>query len=272
MVSVVRRLLHCRQSQAEFYLLAVSHRPPLLLLPGALTAATSVLASAEVFAEQFQVGVLAVTVPGVADVGFSRSDALDLIEQAAQQLRAGAASTARLLILGESVGGVLALEAAIGMSGAATLRVLCIDPPLAPARLWPVRRQLAHALRLSSSAQRRFIAELAQELFGYRVADLTGEDGGSIIAQDFSHEPVYHHLLATCPAPVLILTGDEPLWPVRPTQRVPCCLDQADRYFIEHCLRGHVQLEVFEQVGHLVLRVRPRQVLASALRWLEATG
>lgn len=272
MTRVGSTVLRCGRAQAEFWRLGEGSSPPLLLLPGALASASAVVASASVLAERFQVGVLALAVPGAADVGFSRADALGLIAQAAGRLRADAVDADLLLVLGESVGGVFALEAVAATPDSANWRVLCIDPPLAPARLWPVRQQLARALRSSAPSHRRFIAELARDLFGYGLADLGAQALDGQGAEALSYEPVYYPLLATCPVQVLILTGDEPLWPVRSTRRVPCCLDGADRFFIRHCLGEHVRLEVLEQVGHLLLRARPRVVLERALHWLEVTA
>lgn len=246
------RLLPCRHASLFYATLPGERSKPVaLILPGALCVVEQLAHVAPVFATDFHPVLVDLpghgrsTAPAQVTLDAFADDLVFLVETLFPQ--------APLVLVGESFGGIVGLAVAARLRG---LRLLVVvDPPLTTAKQWHVHPAF-HKAR-----QRRphdpFLHHFARELFG-----LSGE--GVAVA-----ERVYYPLVEKSMAPVLVITGDEPLLPPRRGERVPCCIDATDRFVLEQCLASKVTLRQAPQCGHVVLRERPEQCLA----WIrEAWG
>lgn len=233
---------------------------PLLLIPGALTAAQGLLPVAQVLAQQFRVGVVDVSVPA-DQARFCLDRAVEQTAHAVQHLATGSNA---VLVLGESAGGLIALELAHANRWADTplAGLVLADPPLVPAKLWHVRAAMQQAVGAAAttehSAAERFFADYARELFGY-----------ALIGTQRDTEPLYFDALTQCRVPVLILTGDEPLWPVRQSLRVPCLLDAQDMQTLATLNAPGLSVKRMYGTDHIHLRREPGDCMAIIQRWLR---
>lgn len=232
---------------------------PLLLIPGALTAAESLLPVARVLAQRYRVGVLESSVPVGEGACFRLPQAVSQAANAVQHLTDGAGQA---LLLGESAGGLIALELA-RTQPALLARLVLADPPLAPAKLWHVRSAMQQAVQQAQAQGRteapRFFADYAQALFGYALANRQRE-----------RDMLYYPALAQCPVPTLILTGDEPLWPARQSERVPCLLDAQDLWLLAQLDAPRLLVNRITQADHIFLRRHPQACLRLIDGWRAA--
>ena len=142
-----------------------------------------------------------------------------------------------VLIVGESISGVIALRAAADPR--INLRWLAlIDPPMTTAKQWHIRINAQHAMRKDASAFRRLFSAT---MFG-------------VYEGERQEERIYYDLLQDLTVPCLILTGDLPLQPQRPmTEGVMCCLDATDLWAIQRFYLGKTLLARVKNAGHTVL-------------------
>ncbi|EIC19818.1 alpha/beta hydrolase family protein,tetratricopeptide repeat protein [Thiorhodovibrio frisius] len=230
--------------------------PPLLLIPGALTVAQGLLPVARVLAQRYRVGVLDVSVPIGGGECFSLQQAATLAANAVRHLASEGEQT---LVVGESAGGLIGLELA-RMHPALVAGLVLADPPLAPAKLWHVRSAMQQAVQQAQAQGRieaaRFFAAYAQTLFGYALAD--GQSDREIL---------YHPTLSECPVLTLVLTGDEPLWPARQSERVPCLLDAQDLWMLGQLDAPRLRVKRLAQCDHIFLRRHPEACLRLLAGW-----
>ncbi|WPL15031.1 MULTISPECIES: alpha/beta fold hydrolase [Thiorhodovibrio] len=247
-----------KTQQARLLQVGQNGAPPLLLIPGALTAAQGLLPVAHVLAQRYRVGVLDVSVPIGGGDCFTLPQAVTLAANAVHHLAERDAE--KPLVIGESAGGLIGLE--LARTHPALLAGLVLaDPPLAPAKLWHVRAAMQQAISPAPAAELtltvRFFADYARELFGYAVA-----------AGETDTEPLYFDAVAQCHAPVLILTGEEPLWPMRQSARVPCCLDALDSWVLERIGKS-VSVQRLPGGDHILLRRHPQESLDMIAEWAD---
>lgn len=134
-----------------------------------------------------------------------------------------------VLLCGVSIGGLVALA----LKAAPVRRRVIVEPPLVMSKAWPLTPVVrAHLAQARSADQTAFIANV----FGVTAS---GED-----------ERLYGRLLADASGPVLVLVGDEPLYPERATARMPSLVDEPERTLL--AATPGVTLTVIPNAGHNV--------------------
>lgn len=221
-------------------------RPVALLLHGALGSLGVLVPALSPFAAGFE--PVLVDLPGHG--GSPPPARLDLdgfAERVAALVEARFAGR-RVLLIGESFGGLVALATAA--LGAPVEAVVAVDPPLSTAKQWHV----GAAFRMYGAANPddRFAPAFGRALFGI------GEEPHLIA------ERLYYPVLAAGGRPVLLVTGDVPLGQPRPTTGVPCCLDAVDEYIVASAFASGVKLVRVAGAGHVVLRDNPAAVYAAS--------
>jgi len=141
-----------------------------------------------------------------------------------------------VLLIGESIGGVIGLRAAADPRLDIRWLVL-LDPPLTTAKQWHIRANSLKAMRQEASPFRRLFSAA---MFG-------------VFDQDRQEDRIYYDLLADLQAPCLILTGDLPLHPQRESPKPMCCLDATDFWVIQKSYADKVLLARVKGAGHTVL-------------------
>lgn len=211
-------------------------RPLLLVVHGALRRAEVLMGAVPWWPAPFD--IVFVDLPG-----HGRSSPLvpATVDRFAQRLGVAMAALfpqRRLFVLGESLGGLVALAMAGLQETDRVHGVIAADPPLTTAKLWHV----AHAVRtaLARAPHSAFMQSFAADIFGIATTQGTAER-------------IYYPVLDRLRVPALILTGDIPLLPPRQTTSVPCVMDEVDRFVIERLYRGQVTVKTLHRSGHLVL-------------------
>lgn len=228
-------------------------RPVAVLLHGALGAAGVLAACLPVFAAGFE--------PVLCDLpGHGRSPPVAAPSVELFGRAVAAAVEARfpgrpVLLVGESLGGLVALDAAARLPGA--LAVVAVDPPLSTAKQWHVGAAFHRCL--AENPGNRFLAEFAWNVFGIRADTAVIE------------ERLYYPLLERVRRPALLLTGDVPLGLPRPMEAVACCLDAVDRFIVERQFAG-TALRVVPGTGHVALREKPQDCYAAIRCFLGERG
>jgi len=210
-------------------------RPVLLMIHGALRDSGVLFDWIHLCDAEFD--VVFVDLPGH---GRSPSTAVVTIESFAANV--GDAVTTALgnrvvLAVGESLGGLVALAMG-GLHIEPIQGIIAADPPLTMAKLWHIRNAISSAV--ANDPTNQFLQSLALNIFGI------GSDGKA-------HERIYYHLIEQIRVPVLILTGDVPLFPVRNVNAVPCLVDDLDRYVVSRLTGDIAQFEVVSGCGHVLL-------------------
>jgi len=143
----------------------------------------------------------------------------------------------RIIVVGESLGGLVAL--ALGTGSLPMVRgIVAADPPLTMGKLWHVTSAVQNHI---ASAKDRFWTEFAFNIFGV--------EGDQLDPDDRIYYPLFDHLSV----PTYLLTGDLPLFPVRSLAGVPCVIDAVDwRTILRHPCK-FVRLERINECGHLLL-------------------
>lgn len=150
-----------------------------------------------------------------------------------------------ILIVGESLGGLLGMLLAVNSPPTNVRAVLAVDPPLNVGKLWPIHEQLSDAWKLNPASE--LLQDYADPIFGH-------PQSGVVSPRD------YRSVLRHPPGcPVHVLAGDAPLWPERERPSPPSLLDEDDRKLIKDA-RGF-QLHVTQgDIGHEVCLEAPDQV------------
>lgn len=143
----------------------------------------------------------------------------------------------RVLIVGESVGGLIALQIGATWPGAVA-GILAADPPLAMRKLYNAQWIMK---KLSKGSE--FMQRLSEEVFG--------------VYGDRIEDRFYYDLIGACHCPVSILTGDLELLPPRQIDGAPCCLDGTDRYIVETFFADRATFQRKADAGHLLLVDHP---------------
>lgn len=216
-------------------LLERDNRPVLLMIHGALRNSSVLFEWVNLCGDEFD--VVFVDLPGH---GRSSSPATATIEGIATSV--GDAITAALgkreiVVVGESLGGLVAL--ALGGLQLQPIRgIIAADPPLTMSKLWHVRRAMSDAV--AGTPDNQFLKSLALNVFG-------------VGADEAAHERIYYDLVEKIHVPVLILTGDVPLFPVRSCNAVPCLIDDVDRHVVGRLAANKVEFKTVADCGHVLL-------------------
>ena len=156
-----------------------------------------------------------------------------------------------IVLVGESMGGLIALRAALDPR-LNILGLVLADPPLTCSKQWALRATMRQMAQQGRS--HKVMAELSEPFFGMSEA-------GEVIG-----ERHYYRLLDELQLPCLVLTGTEPLFPARQAEyRVPCCLDEFDLYLLRRLYPDRVSIRRIEDCGHTLLVEQP-QASAEAIR------
>ena len=162
----------------------------------------------------------------------------------------------RVLIVGESLGGTVAL--AIGGVGAGPIKaVFAADPPMTTGKLW----NLAGVFRsvMGKSAEPTFADRLGRETFGITPSGI--------------EELIYYPLIGGLQVPAVIATGDVPLLPPRQMAGVACLFDAVDRFVVETLYPGKIRFEQIANCGHVLFADAPaacREIVAGMVQDLRA--
>ena len=226
-----------------------SHLPVVVFLHGFLRSPEYMLQWLDPLADVAD--VLLVDIPGHLRSTGLASPTLDaMADWIHEGLKVGLAGR-RALLVGESLGGLIAMRIA-GDAGPTPVRaVLAVDPPMTTSKQWTIGVTVEQMVRSIGPGD---IANLAEAIFG--------------IFGNRREERIYYPLLADLKAPVTLATGDNPLMPPRSGAVHPCLLDAVDRYVIDACYPGAVDIRTFTGGHHLLLEtvVEPmRQLIVELL-------
>lgn len=210
-------------------------RPVLLMIHGALRDSSVLFDWIQLCDPEFD--VVFIDLPGH---GRSQAIANVTIESFAENV--GDAVTAVLgnrvvVVVGESLGGLVAC-AMNGLRLDPVQGIVAADPPMTMAKLWHVRNAMSSAV--ARDPANHFLRSMALNIFG---VDSAGQ----------AYERVYYRFVEQPGKPVLILTGDVPLFPERNVNAIPCLIDDVDRYVVRHIADDSVQFEVVPGCGHVLL-------------------
>ena len=138
-----------------------------------------------------------------------------------------------VVVAGESIGGLVALSMAGGLSTAVSC--VAFDPPFTTAKLWPVYANLEFRLTDPAfSVNEDFLLEIFGARIGRGVEDKS-----------------YFHLLDRTTIPIHVVTGDIPLMPPRELPRPPALIDENDKAVLR--TKPNVTLHIVPGIGHLLL-------------------
>jgi len=216
-------------------LLADSGRPVLVMIHGALRNSSVLFGWIDLCAPDLDVAF--VDLPGH---GHSQAGGPVTVEALAANVAdaiSGVLGDRTVVVVGESLGGLVALAMA-GSKEGPVQAVIAADPPLSTAKLWHIRTALIDAMQ--KDAENQFLRSLALNIFGF------GADGSV-------HERLYYNFIEQAQLPMLILTGDVPLFPMRNVNAVPCLVDAVDRYVIGQASKGKARVELVADCGHVLL-------------------
>lgn len=216
-----------------------STRPVVIILHGALRHSENTQVWMPVLADDYD--VLLVDLPGHGRSPPDKNASVAGFTARLRELIARHLAERDIVVIGESVGGLVALG--LGDGRMPQVRgVLVSDPPLSTGKLWPVFNNF---LRPSAGPHSDFVKAFYFNTFGYFLT----EGGGGI-----AREHLYYPLIEAVKVRTLVLTGDLPLFPVRPMpNNVPCLLDDVDRMIIRSIRNPNVALATVPGVGHLCL-------------------
>ena len=143
----------------------------------------------------------------------------------------------QVLLVGESLGGLIALTIAGEAHCEPAKAVFAADPPFTTTKLWSVSQTVRHHAGLGNFSE--FAIQLAKETFG-----ISGEEVEEII---------YYPLAGKLRLPTVIATGDLALMPPRSVEGLTCLFDSVDRFVLEQLYPGKVEVRQFADCGHLLL-------------------
>jgi len=156
-----------------------------------------------------------------------------------------------VLLVGESIGGLIALRAAA--DARLDVRWLVLgDPPLTTAKQWHIRINSLNAMKRDPSV---FARLFSATMFG-------------VFDQDRQEDRIYYDLLADVRAPCLILTGDVPLHPHRGSPKPMCCLDATDFWVIQKLYGEKAVVARVKDAGHTVFIEQPQTCLQTIAHFI----
>jgi pimeloyl-ACP methyl ester carboxylesterase len=142
-----------------------------------------------------------------------------------------------VLLIGESVGALVALALQRLIRGRVPVGLMLIDPPMSTAKLWSV--QIGLRERWANPGEIRHLHEVARAVFGF--------------APDELREILYFDLFDDLQVPTTVVTGDVPLFPPRAIDRPTQAFDEVDQYVVRRMTAGRVALRQVAGCGHVVL-------------------
>jgi pimeloyl-ACP methyl ester carboxylesterase len=212
-----------------------SQRPVVVLLHGALRGAGVLLPWADLLGDVADVVLL--DLPGHGRSPPIAPATVTAMADAVHDALRAALPGRQLLLVGESMGGTIALAVG-GQADPNWIRaVFAADPPVTTAKLWSVADNF-----------RRLIANQPDHPFAARF----GRDAFGIMSDDIE-ELIYYPLIGALRMPALIATGDVRLLPPRRMNGVTCLFDAVDQFVVAQLYPGKARIHRVANCGHLLL-------------------
>jgi pimeloyl-ACP methyl ester carboxylesterase len=212
-----------------------SGRPVLILIHGALRHSIDLFEWVQLGEPDFD--VVFIDLPGHGKSPATPSATVEIFAANVGDAITCALGNREVVVVGESLGGLVAI--ALGTLPLGNIRaIIAADPPLTMGKLWHIRNAIFNFL--ASSPSNLFLKSFALNIFG-------------VDADGNAHERNYLPLIEQSHKPILILTGDVPLFPVRNVNAVPSLVDEIDRYVISRFAGDKAKVEIVANCGHLLL-------------------
>jgi pimeloyl-ACP methyl ester carboxylesterase len=162
---------------------------------------------------------------------------IDLMAEAVDRLLRAHFSSRRILIVGESFGGLVAMKLADGAADNPVKAILAADPPFTTAKQWAIINSFR--AKFTREPEDTFFFSFAEEIFGITPKSVS--------------ERIYYPLLADLQVPTMLVTGDLPMLPPRVIKSVACLNDPVDQFVIDNLYPGKVMRRSIANSGHLML-------------------
>lgn len=143
----------------------------------------------------------------------------------------------RILLVGESIGGTIALRIGGATKESPIKAVFAADPPMTTAKLWNVMAGLR--LAAANEPSNEFIINFARDTFG--------------LTFDGYDDLIYYPLLGELRVPTVIATGDLPLLPPRKMSGISCVFDKVDEFVSQKLYGDFFQFKKIRNCDHLLL-------------------
>jgi len=212
-----------------------SQRPVVVLLHGALRNAGVLLPWADLLSDSAD--VVLVDLPGHGRSAPIAPATVAAMADAVHDALKAALPGRQLLLVGESLGGTVALAIG-GLADPAWIRaVFAADPPVTTAKLWSVADNFRRVI--ASQPDNPFFARFGRDAFG--------------ITPDDIEELIYYPLIGALRMPAVIATGDIRLLPPRRLNGVTCLFDPVDQFVVANLYPDKARIHHIANCGHLVL-------------------
>ena len=216
-------------------------RPVVLFIHGALRSANELAHWADNFEGLADVALLDMPGHGRSQPIFPATfDAM--VNKIVDGIRVGLAGR-DVVLVGESLGGLMALAIG-GRPDAGPVRaVLAADPPITTKKLLHVHRNFQNVI--AQTKEPAFLESFAFETLG--IAGTSAEDR------------IYYSVFDDLHVPAKIVAGDRELFPLRARDDIAILFDKVDQSIVERFYGDKVTVHRIEDSGHLVLvdRVGP---------------
>ena len=174
---------------------------------------------------------------GESDLPKDKPVNLDTVAECVAKVVCGPLSGRKVVIVGESVGGLIALKLA-GTSGLNNIvGVLAADPPTSSRKLWHVQGN--YQKLLPRRAELGSILTFFEGIFGYNGVDIDGK--------------VYYSVYQQVARPAVILAGDLHLNPFSKVNMPRCLFDEVDLEVLDMIGNPNISIRKLENSNHLLL-------------------
>lgn len=143
----------------------------------------------------------------------------------------------RILLVGESFGGLVGMTLGRGEPDNPIKAVLAADPPFTTAKQWAVVNSFR--AKFTREPEDTFFFSFAEEVFGITPTEV--------------HERIYYPILGKLAVPTMLVTGDLPMLPPRRVDSVACLIDPVDEFVIDNLYPGKVMKRKIANSGHVML-------------------
>jgi pimeloyl-ACP methyl ester carboxylesterase len=227
-------------------------RPVAVILHGALRASPALFPWAAQLSDLCD--TMLIDLPGHGQSSSSGPASIQGMAEAVHEAISAGLAHRRVLVVGESLGGAVALAIG-GIDSGPVEAVFAADPPMTTGKLWNLVGVFRSAM--GKSAEPTFVDRLGRETFGITPMGI--------------EELIYYPLIGRLRVPAVIATGDVPLLPPRSMSGIACLFDAVDRFVLENLYPGKVRIEQIPNCGHVLLVSAPgtcREIVADMLREL----
>jgi len=212
-----------------------STRPVVLMIHGVFGWSANLYGWTEIFGPEAD--VLFAALPGHPGGAPYASPSVEAVAESFLHALDLGFGSRRVIVVGESVGGVIAL--AMGASSAVA-RVVAVEPPLVTAKQWCFEAIVPTARERGSTVPDEVIWAFM---------------GGGAPRRDLDHRP----LLSRLAVPAEVIAGDVPLMPPRRVMEAPSFLDETDHAAILAAPMARLHIV---KGGHALLRDPSDEVLS----------